>query len=379
MENKTAQQAQMLANRLQKRFRHLKKWALRSGIGVFRLYDRDIPEIPLVLDFYGDCSLPAGTENPDWALSGALYKRPYEKDADDEEQWLCVMKESVTSALGISPEHVFLKQRERQRGISQYEKVSKAHFEKIVSEGGLSFKVNLSDYLDTGLFPDRRLLRAMIRAEAGGKRVLNLFSYTGSFSVYAAAGGAVSTDSVDLSNTYLNWARENFSLNGFSAGLLPRINFLSADLRGLRTCGSTRINANKIRENIGNIGAHKLIRADVLDFIDRAVASNMRWDIIIIDPPAFSNSKKMTENFDLNRDIFGLLGKCLKLLSAGGKVFLSVNLKRSAPTAAELEAELKKQSLLQKLSLRVTDITSKITDEDFKGKKTPLGFVVELL
>jgi len=375
MDAKTSAQAVMLANRLQKRFRHLKKWAQRTGVDAFRLYDKDIPEIPLVLDFYGDCSLPHDDLNAGWAVSGALYKRPYEKDEDDEELWLSAMKESIAGALGVCVDHVFLKQRQRQRGDSQYEKMSDARFEKIVSEGGLqagkvSFKVNLSDYLDTGLFVDRRLLRNLIRAESSGKKVLNLFSYTGSFSVYAAAGGAVSTDSVDLSNTYLNWARENFSLNGFSA-------VMSRDSRG------DAEDVERRREEEKKVSKHKLIRADVLEFLERAVLEKRRWDIIILDPPAFSNSKKMIGNFDLNRDLTGLLCRCLELLAPDGKIFLSINLQRAAPDAAELEAELQAQCLTaakvnEKLccKMRVTDLGNSIVDEDFRGKKVPKAFEI---
>ena len=347
----------MLANRLQKRFRHLKKWAQRTGAGAFRLYDRDIPEIPLVLDYYGDCAVPNEA-----ALCGALYKRPYEKDEADEEQWLASMKEAACAALGISLERVFLKQRQRQRGADQYEKIAEAQFTKIVSEGTLAFKVNLSDYLDTGLFPDRRLLRAMIRAESSGKKVLNLFSYTGSFSVYAAAGGALSTDSIDLSNTYLSWARENFSLNGLSASLLQQWDFFSR--------GNPTGNQDKGRS------VHKLIRADALAFLEKAAAAKSRWDIIVLDPPSFSNSKKMTDNFDLRRDIAGLLGQCLLLLAPGGKIYLSVNTRRSAVTQGELETELRGQSAAA--NVRVTDISEKIIDEDFKGKKTPKAFLITL-
>ncbi|MCL2809298.1 MAG: rRNA (guanine-N2)-methyltransferase, partial [Treponema sp.] len=153
MQDKVSEQAQMFANRLQKRFRHLKKWSLRTNTGAFRLYDRDIPEIPLVLDFYGDCDDLQNT-----ALCGALYKRPYEKDETEESKWLLKMKESAAIALGVKPEHIFIKRRQKQKGVSQYEKISQTRFEKVINEGGLKFKVNLSDYLDTGLFPDRRLL-----------------------------------------------------------------------------------------------------------------------------------------------------------------------------------------------------------------------------
>ena len=338
----------MLSNRLQKRFRHLKKWAHRNGAGAFRLYDRDIPEIPLVLDFYGDVSLPAEA-----AISGALYKRPYEKSEEDETQWLSAMKSAISAALEIDHERIFLKQRQRQRtsgsrGASQYEKIANARFEKIVNEGSLVFKVNLSDYLDTGLFPDRRLLRAMIREQAAGKRVLNLFSYTGSFSVYAAAGGALSTDSVDLSNTYLSWARENFSLNGFSAQVLQVWDFFSV----------------KKPE-----GAHNLVRADALDFLEKAAGSKIKWDIIVLDPPAFSNSKKMTDDFDLQRDFFDLTGKCINLLAPRGKLFISVNQRQFKANAAEIE---------EKIKLHVTDLQSKTTDDDFHGKKIPQSFLISL-
>jgi len=352
MQDKTSYQSQMFANRLQKRFRHLKKWAQRCGVGAFRLYDRDIPEIPLVLDFYGDCSNPV-----DAALCGALYKRPYEKDENEEEQWLSVMKKTAATALGMAAERVFLKQRQKQKGLSQYEKISDERFEKIVKECGLSFKVNLSDYLDTGLFIDRRLLREMIRGESGGKKVLNLFSYTGSFSVYAADGGALSTDSVDLSNTYLNWARENFSLNNFSADILQIWDFFKDGTKA---------------EDKDSHCAHKLIRADVIEFLEKAVIAKKQWDIIVLDPPSFSNSKKMEGDFDLQRDLTELLGKCLKLLTPAGKLFLSVNIKRSAPTAIDTANNLRQYMS----DIRITDLGESLIDEDFKGKKQPKAFLI---
>jgi len=362
MNEKINEQAQMLANRLQKRFRHLKKWAKRSGVEAFRLYDRDIPEIPLVLDFYGDCS-----ELQDAVLSGALYKRPYEKDEAEEEQWLSAMKESTALALGVKLENVFLKQREKQRGVSQYEKFNSkkdVRAEKIVNENELKFKVNLSDYLDTGLFIDRRILRAMVRDAAKGKKVLNLFSYTGSFSVYAAAGGAASTDSVDLSNTYLNWAKENFELNGYSVEFQKTSH---------EDTSNHRFAAQRTQRKESEVIIHRLIRADVLEYIDRAFKEKMHWDIIIVDPPAFSNSKKMTDNFDLNRDLIELLAQCLKLLSSGGEIFLSVNLHRKAPNAQELETALKN---MDSAALQVIDLKNKIIDEDFKDRKIPSAFLV---
>jgi len=334
--DKTAFQAQLLSNRLIKRFRHLSKWAKRTGVGAFRLYDRDIPEIPLLLDYY------------DGAIAGALYKRPYEKDEEEEERWLAAMKAAIADSLGIAARHIFLKQRQRQRGAAQYEKSGERRFIKKVSEGGLLFNVNLSDYLDTGLFLNHRLLRAMVRAEASGKRLLNLFSYTGSFSVYAAAGGAIVTDSVDLSNTYLAWAKENFSLNNFGSEIVQQKDF---------------------RPRPGN----KLVRADVFPFLAKAAAGALRWDHIILDPPAFSNSKKMTGNFDLRRDHVELAGRCLGLLAPGGKLWFSINTRYFNATAAELEKKLAQYAK----GVRVTGLGNKTIDEDFKGRKIPASYIIE--
>ena len=376
-EDKTTEQSVMFANRLQKRFRHLKKWAQRGNVGAFRLYDRDIPEIPLVLDYYGDVLQPQEA-----ALSGALYSRPYEKDEADEERWLLAMKESAALAVKAAPERIFLKQRQRQRGISQYEKQGNEKFEKIVSEGDLSFKVNLSDYLDTGLFPDRRLLRSFVRNEAKNKKVLNLFSYTGSFSVCAAAGGAASTDSVDLSNTYLLWARENFSLNGLAAQLMQQRDFFTFSRPGgSMGTGQSSSHGSRAGGSLGSSPGNKLIRADVVEFIKNAAQAAMRWDIIILDPPSFSNSKKMTGSFDLRRDYIELTGGCLGLLASGGKLIFSVNARQFKTDAEELTSELTLNGFEKAFSqtnskLCVTEIGNKITDEDFRGKKTPKTFLL---
>jgi 23S rRNA G2069 N7-methylase RlmK/C1962 C5-methylase RlmI len=345
---RTMDQAWMLANRLRKRFRHLIKWSRRTGAGAFRLYDRDIPEIPLVLDWYGG------------ALAGALYKRPYEKDEAAEERWLDAMKAAAAEALGIEPHHIFLKHRERQRGLSQYEKTGERHFIREVQENGLVFRVNLSDYLDTGLFLDRRLTRAMVRSEAAGRRVLNLFCYTGSFSVYAAAGNAVLSDSVDLSNTYLEWAGENFTLNGFSAKMVKVDDIFRPGYPSLK------------RESAEKAGIHRLIRADALAFLGRAAAAGRKWDLIILDPPSFSNSKKMTGVLDLRRDHAELITRCLALLSPGGKLWFSANTRLfntgdNGPEAV-LAARLP--------GVTVTELGNKTVDEDFRGRKTPLTLVI---
>ena len=332
----------MFANRLKKRFRHLGKWARRRGTGAFRLYDRDIPEIPLVLDLYGD------------AASGALYKRPYEKDEAEEARWLNAMQDSAAQALGLERDNIIIKLRQRQQGQAQYEKVSRQGLTREVQESGLKFKVNLSDYLDTGLFLDRRVMRRMVKADSQGKRVLNLFCYTASFSVYAAAGGAVSTDSVDLSNTYLEWGRNNFALNDFGTEMLKREEYFN-------------------RSHAATVGkGHRLIRADVSAFLKDAKAARLRWDSIVIDPPAFSNSTMAQNDFDLQRDFMDLLNAATTLLAPNGKLWFSASARSFRGTESELET-----ALAQKPSnFTVTDISGKTVDEDFKGRKTPKAFVI---
>jgi len=265
------------------------------------------------------------------------------------------MRNSLSQSLKLAPENIIIKQRERQRGgagqggrRSQYEKLASRGLIREIREGNCKFKVNLSDYLDTGLFLDRRGLRKMVEADAKGKKVLNLFCYTASFSVCAALGGAVSTDSVDLSNTYLAWARDNFALNGLDAA-----NSVYAD---------------------SDTPAHRLIRADVSAFLDHALAARRanearyKWDSIILDPPAFSNSAMARADFDLSKDHPALLAKCLALLSTGGKLWFSASAKSFRAGAGELEMTLN--------GAKAADITDKIVDEDFKGKKMPKTFVI---
>jgi 23S rRNA G2069 N7-methylase RlmK/C1962 C5-methylase RlmI len=357
-EEKTAAQAEMLANRLKKRFRHLKKWAKRRGIGAFRLYDRDIPEIPLLLDWYD------GAAGGDGSLAGALYKSPREKDEAEEERWLAAMKQAAADALDIPADHIFLKERRRLRGRDrgnvQYEKFGSRNFVRITEEGGLKFRVNLSDYLDTGLFLDRRAVRALVRKDAAGKRVLNLFCYTASFSVYAASGGAAETDSVDISNTYLGWARENFSLNGFAAEIFPR-GLRREDLSGSGSGRAGKIPAAK------NAAPNRLIRADVSGFLSAAASAGKTWDLIILDPPAFSNSKKMKSDLDLRRDHRELLGRCLALLAPGGRLWFSADTRGFRPDPAALLAALGPRFP----GLGIGAAGREIIDEDFRDRKPP--------
>jgi len=378
----------MLANRLRKRHRHLQKWARRTDTGAFRLYDRDIPEIPLVLDIYGD------------AVSGALYRRPYEKDEAEEEQWLQAMTDAAARALGLQRDTVIIKRRQRQRGQSQYEKMTDRGLIREVREGGLLFKVNLSDYLDTGLFLDRRAMRRMVNADSSGKRVLNLFCYTAAFSIYAASGGAASTDSVDLSNTYLSWARDNFTLNGFDTAMprpdeffagadsqrkaeVSKKNFLPRSTRSFTEdkddfCIKTPWYANR-RFDVPSVvnssflnSPHKLIRADAVTFLRQAADARLRWDSIIIDPPVFSNSTMARADFDLNRDYEELLADCLALLAPGGKVWFSANARSFKTGAVDMEMALADRFP----GIKVSDCTSQLEDEDFKGKKIPKAFML---
>jgi 23S rRNA G2069 N7-methylase RlmK/C1962 C5-methylase RlmI len=341
-------QALMLENRLRKRHRHLAKWARRCGIGAYRLYDRDIPEIPLVLDYYRGRIGPDGS--PVEALAGALYRRPYEKDPAEEEAWLAGMEGAMTAALGIPGSRIFLKERRRLRGRQeQYGRspggAPGGGFELVVEEGDLRFLVNLSDYLDTGLFPDRRRLRALIREEAAGKRVLNLFAYTCAFSVYAAAGGAVSVDSVDLSGGYLDWGRRNFALNGLPGGT-ERDPF-------------------------------RFIRADALRFPEDAAGK--KWDLIILDPPVFSNSKKMTGTLDIRRDHPELIARCLELLAPGGRLWFSTGTGRFRLNREAIEDRLRRQGSPRQGrvlradpgSLRIEEPGDKTVDEDFRGRRPP--------
>jgi 23S rRNA G2069 N7-methylase RlmK/C1962 C5-methylase RlmI len=327
-----AAQEEMLKNRLAKRYRHLKKWARRTGAGAFRLYDRDIPEVPLVLDLYGD------------AVAGALYKRPYEKDEAEETLWLRSMSAAVSEVLEIPLERIFLKERRRltDRSAVQYSRLEAKNFIRDIHEEDLRFQVNLSDYLDTGLFLDRRKMRRLIRSSSAGKRVLNLFCYTGTFSVSAAAGGAVSVDSVDMSNTYLEWAARNFALNGLEA-----------------SCAGAGL-------VLPPPSPWRLIRCEALSFLEQAEGAKKNWDLIILDPPTFSNSKKMRVTLDIKRDHRELIRRCTRLLARGGVLWFSANARGFRLDCGPLPG------------LTIKDRKKELEDEDFKGRKTPACWTFSL-
>lgn len=277
---KTREQQTFFANRLKKRFKHLWKYAKRVETNAFRVYHRDIPEIPFAVDWY------------DGHLHIAEYARPHERTEDEHELWLEAMVDTAARTLSVPRERVFFKRRVRQRGDSQYEPLERRNYTITVEEHGLLFAVNLSDYIDTGLFLDHRDLRLYVAKGIAGKRLLNLFAYTGSFTVYAAAGGASSTVTVDLSNTYLKWARENMELNAL----------------------------------IG--GEHEFRSGDVLREIDALRGEGRRFDTIVLDPPSFSNSKNMDTTFDVQRDHVDLINRCIGLLDTNGRVIFSTNKRR---------------------------------------------------
>jgi 23S rRNA (cytosine1962-C5)-methyltransferase len=303
--------------RLAKRFKHLAKWARRQGIEAFRIYDRDIPEIPLAIDWY------AG-----W-LHASEYDRPHERTEIEHDVWLDRMIEAAADELGVPPNQTFLKVRRRQRGGGQYQKLDARKTLLTVKEGGLEFEVNLSDYLDTGLFLDHRQTRALVRDEAAGKRFLNLFCYTGSFSVYAAAGGAVETTSVDLSNTYLDWTRTNLSRNAFK-----------------------------------DAGRHRTVRDEARGFLEhRGRRGEPPFDLVVVDPPTFSRSARSETPWDVERDHAELLELVARNLVPGGVVYFSTNFRRFHLDVERLAA-----------LYEIREITNRTIPEDFRNARIHRGW-----
>lgn len=297
------------ANRLRKDARHWGKWAKRQEIACYRVYDRDIPEFPVAVDIYAD-RVHLQEFDTGWQMSD-----------EDHAQWVEGIRGAVSEVLELPLDAVVFKLRARQRGTAQYEKTGAQGEDFVVEEGGHRFIVNLEEYLDTGLFLDHRNTRRMVESRAAGKRFLNLFAYTGSFTVYAAAGGASSSVTVDLSNTYQDWARRNFELNGM------------------------------------DLSRHLLEREDVFAWLDRAVAAKEEFDLIVMDPPSFSNSKKMTGVLDVQRDHPQLINQCLKLLSPAGELFFSTNLRSFSLDEAALAP------------CRLKEISGQTVPEDFRNKK----------
>ncbi|QQS28797.1 MAG: class I SAM-dependent methyltransferase [Sphingobacteriales bacterium] len=304
----------MFENRLSKRLKHLKKWAKREQITCYRIYDRDIPEFPFSIDLYEDL------------IYFAEYERTTPRNAEEQEVWIEACKEIVAKTLGLPLENLFVRHRQQQKGSLQYEKIETRHRRRIVEENGLRFMVNLTDYLDAGLFLDHRITRSMVAAEAQNSRFLNLFAYTGSFSVYAAAGGAASTTSVDMSATYLQWAQDNMRLNSF----------------------------------IQN--SHQYLQNDVLQWLRQSPPPDPLYTLAVIDPPTFSNSKRMKGIFDIQRDHVWLINQTFNKMSKKGVIYFSNNYRRFKLDSQALKAS------------EITDITRQTIPEDFIGNRPHICF-----
>jgi 23S rRNA (guanine2445-N2)-methyltransferase / 23S rRNA (guanine2069-N7)-methyltransferase len=283
--------AQMFANRLRKNLQRLDPWAEREGIECFRVYDADMPEYAFAIDLYGRAARHVYVQ--EYAPPKTVNQ---ESARERRREALAVLPE----VLSVSSAQIHSRVRRAQKGAGQYEKRENAEERHVVHEGGLKFWVNFRDYLDTGLFLDHRIMRSMLREWAKGADFLNLFCYTGSATVYAAAGGARSSVSVDLSNTYLDWAHENLLLNGFR----------------------------------GN--DHELHRADCLEWLMEQEAAGPRFDLIFVDPPTFSNSKRMDGVLDVQRDHVGMIQRSALLLRPGGRLVFSTNYSRFKLDAAAL-------------------------------------------
>jgi 23S rRNA (cytosine1962-C5)-methyltransferase len=306
----------MFSNRLTKVFRHLYKQAKRLGISCYRLYDYDLPEFPFCIEFYDD------------KLYMAEYKRRHGMPEEEHDEWMEKSVEVIVKVLGVSKDNIFLKLRQRKPGrLGQYQKLGTVQHEFIVKENGLKFIVNLSDYLDTGLFLDHRTTRQLVSEQSKNKRVLNLFAYTGSFSVYAASGRADEVVSVDLSKTYLEWAKRNMELNSFT-----------------------------------DKSMYKYEHADVKQYLKTIPAGY--FDIVVLDPPTFSNSKRMEDFLDIERDHAELINDCLKGLKKEGILYFSTNYKKFLLDKEKINAS------------SIKDISKVTSAFDFEGKLSHYCFKI---
>ena len=296
--------AEDFANRLRKNLKKYEKWARQEGIECYRLYDADLPEYNVAIDRYGE-----------WVVVQE-YAPPKTVDAHKARQRLFDIIAATISVLGIAPNKLVLKTRERQKGKNQYQKMAEKGDFLEVQEYNARLWVNLTDYLDTGLFLDHRIARRMLGQMSKGKDFLNLFAYTGSASVHAGLGGARSTTTVDMSRTYLEWAERNLRLNGLTGR------------------------------------AHRLMQADVLGWLRE---SDEQFDLIFIDPPTFSNSKRMEDAFDVQRDHLRLMTDLKRLLRKGGTIMFSNN-KRGF--------RMDHDGLAQ-LGLKAQEISQKTLSQDF--------------
>ena len=385
MENKTEYQAQLFANRLKKKYKELRKWARKNRITCYRIYNKDIPEIPVSLDLYeflpsyittpievakilteqnekisqNDFNTEKDIKSRTFAVL-YLYERPYEKQYEQEEIWLNAMQKAAGEVLGIEESHIIKKMRKNQKGANQYEKkdikssdddtyFSDSDFQ-FVQEQGQIFKINLSSYLDNGLFFDHRPLRSIIRDTSSKKRVLNLFCYTGSFSVYAAQGNAAYVESVDLSNTYLDWAKQNMQNNGFSDK--QKYVFTRSDcmifLQQKAVAQKKVLAATKQNTPIP----------------DEIKKNAQTYDIIILDPPTFSNSKNTSNVLDINKDWPQLVKDSLNILNPNGVLYFSTNSER-----LKFNIEQIPQMTIFGYKIECEEITAQTIPNDYTSSK----------
>ena len=285
--------AVMFANRVRKNLKQLASWVRREEVGCYRLYDADMPEYAFAVDLY-TAATPADSSAAERWLLVQEYQAPAEIPEETVRRRRSEALAGLVVATGVPADHVRLRTRRRNKRGEQYTKRDERGEFHVVGEGGLRFRVNFEDYLDTGLFLDHRITRARLREAAAGKRFLNLFAYTGTATVYAVAGGARASTTVDLSANYLDWARANLELNGLAGA------------------------------------AHVFVRADVREWLEEAVRRGERYELIFCDPPTFSNSKRMEGVFDVQRDHVALIEGCMRLLAPQGVLIFSTNAQRFA-------------------------------------------------
>ena len=304
----TSEVALDFANRLQKNIKKIEKWAKQQGLDAYRLYDADLPEYNLAVDRYAD------------HIVVQEYAAPKNIDENKARQRLLDAVNAILQVTGIETNKLILKVRQKQKGTNQYEKLANKGEYFYVNEYGAKLWVNLTDYLDTGLFLDHRLTRKMLGEMSQGKDFLNLFAYTGSATVHAALGKAKSTTTVDMSNTYLNWAEQNLLLN---------------DIEGKQ---------------------HKLIQADCLQWLEKC---DRQFDLIFVDPPTFSNSKRMEDSWDVQRDHIKLMKNLKRILRPNGTIVFSNNKRGFKMDFAKLE----------ELGLSAVEISHKTLPLDFERNK----------
>jgi 23S rRNA (guanine2445-N2)-methyltransferase / 23S rRNA (guanine2069-N7)-methyltransferase len=300
--------AEMFANRLSKNIKHLSKWVRKDNISCYRVYDADIPQYAIAVDIY---------EN--W-IHVQEYEPPRTVDAVQAFVRLNDAIDAISAVLKTDKSRIILKTRKKQSGAEQYTRQDETYDTLIANEYGLKFRVNLKDYLDTGLFLDHRLTRKLISRISKNRSFLNLFAYTGTATVYAAAGGASSSTTVDMSNTYLAWAKDNLELNNLSGK------------------------------------QHEFIREDCIKWLSDAKNEGRRYQLIFLDPPTFSNSKRMDHTLDIKRDHVELINQTMELLEDDGVLIFSCN-------AHGFKLD---QKHLEEYAMR--DITRMTTSEDFRRK-----------